>query len=55
LALRQQTDDAGRPAGSGRRRAFAVTHERDLAAGLLERDPIGSRIRLLDDARFDLR
>jgi len=36
------------------RRAFAVTHERDLAAGMLQRDPIGSRVRLLDGARFDL-
>jgi acetyl-CoA C-acetyltransferase len=35
-------------------RAFAATHVSDLAAGLLERDPIGSRIRLLDGARFDL-
>jgi hypothetical protein len=35
-------------------RAFAVTRDRDLVAGLLERDPIGNPIRLLDGARFDL-
>jgi acetyl-CoA C-acetyltransferase len=35
-------------------RAFAATHDRDLAAGLLERDPIGSRVTLLEGARFDL-
>ena len=35
-------------------RAFAVTHERDLAAGMLERDPIGSRVNLLEGARFEL-
>jgi acetyl-CoA C-acetyltransferase len=37
------------------RRAFAVSRERDLAAGLLERDPVGSTVELLDGARFDLR
>ena len=40
--------------GDGRR-AFAATHERDLAKGMLERDPIGSKVMLLDDARFELR
>jgi acetyl-CoA C-acetyltransferase len=38
----------------GSTRTFAVTHERDVAAGMLERDPIGERITLLEGARFDL-
>lgn len=39
----------------GETRAFAVSHDRDLAAGMLERDPVGERITLLEGARFDLR
>lgn len=35
-------------------RAFAATHDRALAHGMLERDPIGGRVILREDAGFDL-